>query len=73
MKMKELLKSVCMTNCELYKLGIVSAGGSNKTIHMTKEAFREMFTEWNVRHFDEDLDRWYVKEDGFEFFCLVPF
>ena len=73
MEMKELLKSVCMTNCELYKMGIVSAGWSGKTIHMTKEAFREMFTEWNVKHSDGEYDRWYVIEDGFEFFCLVPF
>lgn len=71
---KEIMKSLCSLMVTAYKEGCISISCcSNKSIHLTEKAFREMFDSWEVTKHDEELDRWYVIEDGFEFFCLVEF
>ena len=72
--MKELLKTVCADAAALHEKGVISVGScGNKKIHMTEEAFLKLFHDWKVKEHDASFDRWYVTEDGFEFFCLVPF
>lgn len=70
---KEMLKRLCdMNNCA-YEAGYLSIGGYGNKIQLDAEAFRSMFDEWQVKHFDDTYDRWYVLEDGYEFFTLVEF
>ena len=71
---KEIMKSLCNLIDTAYEEGCISIGGGvGKKIHLTEEAFRNMFDSWEVRKHCEEYDRWYVIEDGFEFFCLVEF
>ena len=69
---KEMLKRLCdMNNCA-YGFGCLRAGSNGKTIQMTYELFRSMFESWKVNNFDDTYKKWYVVEDGYEFFTLVP-
>ena len=70
---KEMLKRLCdMNNCA-YEAGCLRAGSNGKTIQTNYELFISMFGSWNVIHFDDTYDKWYVVEDGYEFFTLVEF
>lgn len=71
---KQSIKELCEMNDRADLHGVISAGGTTKRkIHLTKEKFTELFKEYEVSQFNEEYDRWYVVEDGFEFFCLVEF
>lgn len=55
---------------QAWEEGCLGVNSEGKKIQLTEEKFREFFSEWNVRKQDE-YDRWYEIEGGFEFFTLV--